>query len=359
MRILRWALALAVTLLVAALAIAQAPAPGTAQPDSRSFKIVQVADGVYAGIGLNGVFGNGTFIVNRDNVLVVDTQERPSWARDFIADIRAVTPKPVHYVVNTHYHRDHSQGNQAYVEAFGPDVEIIAQNTVPEDMRTKDADLLRYSVTTELPGEIAQLEKALTDGKDAQGKLLTEDDRAATEHKIALVKAYLAEIPQIHLTLPTLTYESKLVLHTPDRDICLYHFGLGHTRGDTVVYLPKEKIVITGDLLTFNFPNMKDSYPVELVSTLDSIDKLDWDHAIPGHGDVEDSHEQVKLLHSYMQDMVAAVRDAVTKGLTVDQAKQSIDLSRYSSIPGFAAGNPLAIERAYNEITGKTPMPPQ
>lgn len=63
MRILRWALALAVTLLVAALAIAQAPAPGTAQPDSRSFKIVQVADGVYAGIGLNGVFGNGTFIV--------------------------------------------------------------------------------------------------------------------------------------------------------------------------------------------------------------------------------------------------------------------------------------------------------
>jgi hypothetical protein len=56
--------------------------------------------------------------------------------------------------------------------------------------------------------------------------------------------------------------------------------------------------------------------------------------------------------------LVAAVRDAVAKGLTLDQAKQSIDLSRYSSIPGFAAGNPLAIERAYNEVTGKTPTPP-
>ena len=352
MRSLRLAFGLAA--LVAVAAHAQAPA----QPESQSFKIVEVADGVYAGIGLNGVFGNGAFIVNRDNVLVVDTQERPSWARDFIADIRAVTPKPVRYVVNTHFHRDHSQGNQAYVEAFGPDVEIIAQDTAREDMLTENAEILEQSPKVELPNEIAQLEKTLADGKDAQGNPLTADDRASIEHKIALLKAYMAEIPQIRITPPTLTYDRTLTLHTPDRDICLYHFGLGHTRGDTVVYLPKEKIVITGDLLTYNFPNMKDSYPVELVSTLESIDKLDWDHAIPGHGEVEDNHQQIKLLASYMRDLVAAVRDAVAKGLTLDQAKQSIDLSRYSSIPGFAAGNPLAIERAYNEITGKTPMPP-
>ena len=353
MRTLRWGFALAA--IFAAAAHAQAPAPSA--DASQSFEIVKVADGVYAGIGLNGVFGNGAFIVNRDNVLVVDTQERPSWARDFIADIRAVTPKPVRYVVNTHYHRDHSQGNQAYVEAFGPDVEIIAQQTVSEDMRTIDAPLLQQSLTTDLPATIAQLEKTLADGKDAQGNALTPDDRARINHQLDLQKGYLAEIPQIHLTPPTLTYGSTLTLRTPDRDICLYHFGLGHTRGDTVVYLPKEKIVITGDLLTFNFPNMKDSYPVELISVLDSIDKLDWDHAIPGHGEVENNHDQIKLLHAYMRDMVADVRDAIAKGETLDQATQSIDLSKYSSIPGFAAGNPLAIARAYNEITGKTPMP--
>ncbi|MGD0839869.1 MAG: MBL fold metallo-hydrolase [Candidatus Acidiferrales bacterium] len=354
MRILRWVPLLAAIFGVAA----HAQAPAQVSAASQSFEIVKVTDGVYAGIGLNGVFGNGAFIVNRDNVLVVDTQERPSWARDFIADIRQVTPKPVHYVVNTHYHRDHSQGNQAYVEAFGPDVEIIAQETVPEDMRTKDADLLQQSLTTDLPTAIAQLEKTLADGKDAQGASLTDDARARIQHQLDLQKGYLAEIPQIHLTLPTLTYDRTLILHTPDRDICLYHFGLGHTRGDTVVYLPKEKIVITGDLLTFNFPNMKDSYPVELVSTLESIDKLDWDHAIPGHGEVEDSHQQIQLLLSYMRDLVAATRAAVAKGETLDQAVQTIDLSRHSSIPGFAAGNPLAIARAYNEITGKTPMPP-
>jgi len=358
MRIFRWVFTLAAITGISAHAQAPTPVPAPVPPESQSFKIVEVADGVYAGIGLNGVFGNGAFIVNRDNVLVVDTQERPSWARDFIADIREVTPRPVHYVVNTHFHRDHSQGNQAYVEAFGPEVEIIAQDAAREEMLTENVEVLQQSVTTELPNEIAQLEKTLADGVDPQGKLLTAADRASTEHKLALVKAYLAEIPQIRITPPTLTYDRRLTLHTPDRDICLYHFGLGHTRGDTVVYLPKEKIVITGDLLTFNFPNMKDSYPVELVSTLESIDKLDWDHAIPGHGEVEDNHEQIKLLLSYMRDMVAAVRDAVAKGLTLDQATQTIDLSRYSSIPGFAAGNPLAIARAYNEITGKTPMPP-
>ena len=355
MRIFRWAFAIAVIFGVAA----HAQAPAQLPSESQSFKFVQVADGVYAAIATNGVLGgNGTFIINRDNVLVVDTQMRPSWAREVIAEIRAVTPKPVRYVVNTHFHPDHSMGNQAYVEAFGADVEIIAQEATREDILAKNPATLQQLLTTGLPNQIAQLEKTLADGKDAQGLPLTPDARAHMERQLELQRGYLAEIPQIHITPPTLTYDRSLVVHTPDRDICLYHFGLAHTRGDTVVYLPKEKIVITGDLLTFNFPNMRDSYPVELVSTLESIDKLDWDHAIPGHGDVEDGKQQVELLLSYMRDMVAAVRDAVAKGMTLDQAKQSIDLSRYSSIPGFAGGSPLAIERAYNEITGKTPMPP-
>jgi cyclase len=325
------------------------PVAGRAQ----SFKVVKVADGVYAGIGLNGVFGNGAFIVNRDDVLVVDTQLRPSWARDFIAEIRKVTPKPVREVVNTHFHRDHSQGNQAYVDAFGPDLEIIAQENTRTDMIEKNTIILQQSMTTEYPNAIAQMEKQLADGKDAEGNPLTGDARASLQHRIDLDKAYIAEIPQIRITPPTLTYQDKLVLHKPDRDICLLHFGLGHTRGDTVVFLPKEKIVITGDLLTYNFPNMKNSYPVELVTALEDIDKLDWDYAIPGHGEVEQGKGQLELLLSYMRDMVEAVKDAVSKGMTLDQAKQTIDLSKYASIPGFVAGNPLAIERAYNEITGK------
>ncbi len=85
----------------------------------QSFDVVKVADGVYAGIGKPGVYSNGAFIVNQDDVIVVDTHLRPSWARDLVAEIHKVTHNPVRYVVNTHWHPDHVQGNQVYVSVFG------------------------------------------------------------------------------------------------------------------------------------------------------------------------------------------------------------------------------------------------
>ena len=111
---------------------------GWAQPGrAQSFDIVKVADGVYAAIGKPGVFSNGAFIVNKEDVVVVDTHLRPSWARDLIADIRKVTDKPVRYVVDTHWHPDHVQGNQAYVSVFGPGVEYLAQHNTREDIIRK------------------------------------------------------------------------------------------------------------------------------------------------------------------------------------------------------------------------------
>ncbi|PYU17216.1 MAG: hypothetical protein DMG29_02145, partial [Acidobacteria bacterium] len=101
---------------------------------AQSFDIIRVADGVYAAIGKPGVFSNGAFIVNKDEVVVVDTHLRPSWARDLIAEIRKVTDKPVRYVVDTHWHPDHVQGNQAYVSAFGPTVEYLAQHNTRDDI---------------------------------------------------------------------------------------------------------------------------------------------------------------------------------------------------------------------------------
>src|SRR5437899_11280933 len=104
---------------------------------AQSFDIIRVADGVYAAIGKPGVFSNGAFIVNKDDVVVVDTHLRPSWARDLIAEIRKVTDKPVRYVGNTHWHGDHVQGNQVYISVFGKNVEYLAQHNTREDMNKK------------------------------------------------------------------------------------------------------------------------------------------------------------------------------------------------------------------------------
>ena len=158
----------------------------------------------------------------------------------------------------------------------------------------------------------------------------------------------------MQITLPTLTFERSLILHKPTRAIHIYFFGKGHTRGDVVVYLPKEKVVVTGDLLTNGIPFMRDAYPSQWIGTLESVQKLDWEHAIPGHGGVQKGKGQVAKLIAYMKDMVAGVRDAIAKGMSLEQAQKSIDLSKHAgNFPNFQQASPSAIERTWAELTGK------
>ncbi len=349
---IRTHLSLATRLFILLIAAVGFAASTSAQ--SQSFTVVKVADGVYAAIGQNGVFGNGAFIVTRDYVVVVDTQLRPSWARDMIAEIKKVTDKPVKYVINTHWHSDHTLGNQAYVAAYGPSVEFVAQNNTREDLIAKGIPNIQVQLTQAVPDNIARIQKQLTDGKDAQGVALTPDARSRVEAQLALQKSYLAELPQIHIVPSTITYENEMSIQAPDKEIRLFHFSYAHTRGDTVVYLPKEKVIITGDLLTNGIPNTRTSYPVEWITTLDGMDKLDWTAAIPGHGDVQQGKAQLESLLAYWKDVVAGVRGAVAKNLTLDQMKQSLDFTKYrANFPNFDASNPLAIERTWTELTSK------
>ncbi len=324
--------------------------PGQAQ----SFDIIKVADGAYAAIGKPGVYSNGAFIVNQDDVVVVDTHLRPSWARDLIAEIRKITDKPVRYVVDTHWHPDHVQGNQAYLSAFGRTVEYLAQHNTREDMIHKGIPSVQEQLTREVPQSIEQLQKALAEGKDSKGNPLSAEDRARAERQLASQKSYLEELKQIQITLPTLTFERSLILHKADRAIHIYYFGRGHTRGDVVVYLPREKVLVTGDLLTNGIPFMRDAYPVEWITTLESLQKLDWGQAIPGHGGVQQGKGQLEKLIAYMKDMVAGVKDAVAKGVSLEEAKKSIDLSKHAAnFPNFQPSNNAAIDRTWAELTGK------
>lgn len=354
-RFLRLTLALALGALTFWMGMPR-PAAGQApqQQASQSFDIVQVANGVYAAIGKNGVFGNGAFIVGQEGVLVVDTQARPSWAHDLIKEIAKVTDKPVRYVVNTHWHGDHTLGNQAYLAEFGGSVEFISQMNTREDLVNKGMPSLETQRTKTIPDNIAALKKQLADGKDAQGAPLTDATRKQMETQLATQVSNLEEMKGAHIIPSTITYDTTMVLHLADRDILLLHWGNAHTRGDTVVYMPKERVVITGDLLTNGIPVMRNAYPVEWIGTLDAIDKLDWTTAIPGHGNVQQGKTQLESLLAYMRDMVAAVREAAAKGATMEQVEKSVDLTKYkSAFANFDAGSKAAIDRTWNELTGK------
>jgi glyoxylase-like metal-dependent hydrolase (beta-lactamase superfamily II) len=340
--------------IISALAAASISPRLHAQAPAQSFDIVQVAPGVYAGIGKNGVFGNGAFIVGPDSVVVVDTQLRPSWARDLITEIRKVTDKPVRYVINTHWHGDHTLGNQAYAAAFGPNVLFVAQTNTREDLIARGAPQIELQRTKTLPDSIAALEKQLADGKDAKGVPFTDPTRQQAQTQLTNQKAQLAELLVTTITPPTMTYDTSMVIHQGDREIQLLHWGNAHTRGDTVVYLPKERVVITGDLLTNGIPNVRSGYPIEWIDTLNAIDKLAWDNAIPGHGNVQPNKAQLESLIAYFKDVVLSVRNCVGKGMTLEQTQKSIDLSKHkASFPNFdTGGNTSAIERAWTEVTG-------
>jgi len=329
-------------------------AQATYQSSSQFFDVAQVAPGVYAAIAKPGILGNGAFIVGPESVVVIDTQLRPSWAHDLIAEIRKVTDKPVRYVINTHWHGDHTLGNQAYVAAFGPNVAFVAQTNTREDMIGRGAPQMETQRTKTLPDSITALEKQLADGKDAKGVALTDATRQQTQTQLTAQRAQLTELMTTTVVPSTVTYDTSMVIHQGEREIDLLHWGNAHTRGDTVVYLPKERVVITGDLLTNGIPNMRTSYPVEWVATLEAVHKLDWISAIPGHGNVQQGKVQIETLLAYMKDVVASVRNSVSKGQTIEQAEKSIDLSKYkSAFPNFdQGGNTSAIERTWTEVTG-------
>ena len=322
-------------------------APALSQ--SAYFDVTQVANGVYGVIAKPGIASNGAFIVNRDDVVVVDTHLRPSWARETIAEIKKVTDKPVRYVINTHWHRDHVQGNQAYIAAFGPGVTIVQQDFARQDQIKNQP----VEIVTRAPEEVARLEKLLANGKNDKGVGLTAEARAQLQHSLDLQKAYVAEIPQIQLISGNLAFDRSLVLHETGRDICLYYYGYGHTRGDAIVYLPAEKIVLTGDVLESGVPIMRSAYPVQWLAVLESIGKLDWNVVIPGHGGVQRNRETLTGFTAYLHDLVAGVKEAVAKGMTVDEAVKSVDLSKYAKMPDFADRNADAIRRTYAEVTGK------
>ena len=322
-----------------------------AMSQSADFDVTQVAHGVYAVIAKPGIASNGAFLVGPDDVVVVDTHLRPSWARETIAEIKKVTDKPVRYVINTHWHRDHVQGNQAYIAAFGPGVTIIQQDFAREDQIKNQPN----EIVTRAPEEIARLQKLLSSGKDDQGVPLSAEARGPLQRSLELQEAYVAEIPQIQLIPGNLTFDRSLVLHAAGRDICLYYYGYAHTRGDAVVYLPAEKIVLTGDVHESGVPIMRSAYPVKWLGVLESIEKLDWSLVIPGHGGVQRNRETINGFAAYLRDLVAGVKQAAAKGMTADESVKSVDLSKYSKMPNFEDRNADAIRRTYAEVTDKIP----
>lgn len=279
------------------------------------FEVREVAEGVWVAVAAPAykVNCNAAIIEDGDGVMVVDTHSKPSAARVIVGMLRELTPKPVRYVVNTHFHWDHWHGNEVYPAAY-PGAEIVSNQITREAMVKKGLKRIQDHVRG-VPAEIARLREELAAAPPARREKLEADLR--------LARAYLAEVTALKPALPTLAFEQTMKLYRRDREIHLLHLGRAHTEGDVFVYLPKEKVVVTGDAVIGWTPFMGDGYPEDWVGTLDRLAQLDFTHIVMGHGEVV-GREWLAIFRGYVHDMVATVRREVGTGATLDEVKRRV-----------------------------------
>jgi cyclase len=286
---------------------------------------IAIADGIFLFISPDQdpieVDGNSIVVVNEHDVLVFDTNVLPSSARAVLAEIRKITDKPVRYVVNSHWHPDHWDGNEVYSKEF-PNVEIIAS---AETRRLMENTINVYGKTLKAIAAPANkdMEEQLRTGKSSDGKALSGKDREDIEDMLRKEKVFMTEYESMHPVLPTLTYDKKLTLYQRGREFRVMHF-VGNTAGDSAVYLPKEKILFAGDLLTAPVPFGADSHPGSWIRSLKALDDLDVDVIIPGHGEVQHDKKYLELVVESLQSVTDQVHEALKRGMTLEETRKFV-----------------------------------
>ena len=330
-------------LCAAVAALAALAAPAAAQ--SGTHRLTELADGVYAVAGqFQGA--NAAIVINADDVLVVDSHGTPASAEALLEDVARLTDKPVRYVVNTHWHVDHHTGNQAYYRAYPADVEFIAHHTTREDIPTKGREQLEQVVGF-MARRGQQARQRLADGVDEHGNPLTPAQRAQIERFADAQAAFLAGVDTFRFLLPSLTFDRRLVLYRGGRRIEVLHLHRAHTRGDVVVYLPEERILVAGDLLTRPILWTWSSYPADYVKTLLALEELAIDRIVIGHGEVLEGTAYLIQAREFLQAVVALVQTELARGASLEDLQQTaaadptIQSFRHRFVEDTEAGNQM------------------
>ena len=333
-------------------ALQRAKPPG-AEFKGEAFRFNKIQDGIYhaVGTGALSVGCNASVIVNDEDVLIVDSHSTPAAAWALAEQVKkTITDKPIRYVVNTHFHWDHAHGNQQY----GPGVEIVGHDftgrmlAAGESMRGRSYDMFIGGI----PAQIAQLGKQIDGMADAAAK-------ETLREQLFVQQQYREATASVKPQPPTITFDDSLTLHRGGREIRLLFLGRGHTGGDIVVYLPKERVVVSGDLLTAGPAYLGDAYLTEWSATLDKLRALDFEWVLPGHGDAFQGKAKIDHFQAYLSDFWQQARKLHDAGLSAEEAARRIDLrshaSSYPTTPALKEVGVLnhGVYRAYDQIEGR------
>jgi glyoxylase-like metal-dependent hydrolase (beta-lactamase superfamily II) len=261
---------------------------------------------------------NSGIVIGDDSVLVVDAQATPIMAQDVIARIRQVTDKPIRHLVLSHYHAVRVLGASAYTGA-----EIIASDVTRE--------LIVERGQQDMDSEIGRFPR-LFRGKES--------------------------IPG--LTWPHLTFHKQMTLWMGKREVQIIHIGRSHTAGDTVVWLPKERVMFAGDTVEYGAtPYCGDAHFTDWPGTLDAVRALGPEALVPGRGRSlttrREVEEGIEGTRAFTSDLFSRVRQGVAKGWTLKQVyddAMSFMRPKYGQWVIFEHCMPFDVARAYDEAKG-------
>ena len=261
---------------------------------------------------------NTGIIIGDDAVMVIDTQATPVMAQDVIRRIREVTDKPIKYVLLSHYHAVRVLGASAY----GAEHIIASEDTrdliVERGQFDKDSEIGRFP-------RLFQNVESVPDG----------------------------------LTWPTMTFNRKMTLWLGKLEVQILQLGRGHTKGDTVAWLPQEKILFSGDLVEFDAtPYAGDAYFQDWPQTLDNIAALKPEKLVPGRGAALQTPEQVQAglagTRAFISDLYESVKASAAKGEDLRKVYEATFAQlqpKYGHWVIFNHCMPFDVTRAYDEAT--------
>lgn len=339
------------------------PLAGAAQNlDTGAHKLIEAAPGIYA-VEPKFAGANAALIINESGVIVIDSHSSPASSATLIDAVKSITDKPIRYVINTHWHVDHHSGNEAFLQGVETNVDIIAHDHTREDIPT----LGRGQFQQTAPYRTMPLEGAATalqSGTDADGNPLTDLQRSSIEKFHGVQEEFIATGDAFAFTLPNVTIDKSVTLHGAPYTVQAMYLYPAHTRGDVVVYVPDQKILIVGDILTKPILWTWSSYPQAYIKTLTALEALDIDKILIGHGGpILVGKDYLTMVRRTMETIVAFSLVAKEDGLSVEEAveKASSDAKIQANRRRFVADNDQenqmfdqmigwTIDRAYLEI---------
>ena len=323
--------------------------------ESETHRFVEVAKGVWhvSGNGKVHTMSNAMVLVGEFDTLIVDSHVTPSAARTLLDSLSVITDKPVRYLINSHYHFDHAHGNQS----FPAGIEIIGHEFTRAKLNGDLGNVLEERTFRSFSDPVPAIVSTLSEEVAEESDLI---QKAELEERLRVQTDYMNAIPEVVPTPPNITLADKMTLFqvVPEgsRELQLLHFGRAHTGGDVVIYLPKEKVAFTGDMMLPSLAYMGDGHVDEWPAALEGLKGLDFDTWLPGHGPVMRSKQPITNFQEYLRDLWDKSSDMHRLGVAWDDAAKRIDMTshahNYFQIRGPGV-DPRAVRRIFELLDNR------